>query len=118
MLDRTRHPALARTLAVKPRLILADEPFQALDIQSKARLHSDLLARRERDPFTVLLVTHDVDEAITLSHRVIVFGARPARVRRVIDVGLPWPRNPIQLRSDSDFLQLSATVWQALMETD
>jgi NitT/TauT family transport system ATP-binding protein len=84
--------ALARTLAYQPSILLMDEPFGALDAQTRTRLQNDLLEIWERDRKTVLFVTHSVEEAVFLSDRVVVMTRSPGRIKEVIGVDLPRPR--------------------------
>ncbi len=86
--------AIARSLANEPRILLMDEPFGALDAQTRASMQAHLLGIWESVDVTILFITHDLDEAIYLSDRIIVLGAHPGRVLEVIDVPVPRPRNP------------------------
>jgi NitT/TauT family transport system ATP-binding protein len=99
--------SIARALSVAPRILLLDEPFGALDEMTRDRLNEDLLAIRERDPFTAFFVTHSVAEAVFLSSRVVVLASNPGRVSRVIPVPFPYPR-PAELRESPEFLRLLA----------
>ena len=85
--------AIARALAVDPEILLMDEPFANLDAQTRWILHRDLTRIWEKVRKTILFVTHNVEEAVYLSDRVIVFTARPARVKTEIDVNISRPRN-------------------------
>jgi NitT/TauT family transport system ATP-binding protein len=99
--------SIARALSVAPRLLLLDEPFGALDEMTRDRLNEDLLAIRQRDPFTAFFVTHSVAEAVFLSTRIVVLSANPGRVARVIDVPFGYPR-AAELRERPEFLRLLA----------
>jgi NitT/TauT family transport system ATP-binding protein len=85
--------SLARALAVKPQLLLLDEPFGALDELTRDRLNEDLLHLRAQEGWTVVLVTHSVSEAVFVADRVVLLEPNPGRVRRVFDVPLVYPRN-------------------------
>jgi ABC-type nitrate/sulfonate/bicarbonate transport system ATPase subunit len=84
--------ALARSLATDPHILLMDEPFSRLDAQTRATMHRELLRIHGLRRMSVLFVTHDVEEAVVLAHRIVVLSARPGRVRRQIDLDLPQPR--------------------------
>ncbi len=84
--------SIARAMVTKPRLILMDEPFAALDEITRFKLNNDLLQLKERIGCTVIFVTHSVFESVFLSDRIIVMAARPGRVIREIEVGVPYPR--------------------------
>ncbi|TDA31214.1 MAG: nitrate ABC transporter ATP-binding protein, partial [Hadesarchaea archaeon] len=87
--------AIARALAVDPDLLLMDEPFANLDAQTRWILHQDLTKIWEEVRKTILFVTHNVEEAVYLSDRVIVLTSRPARIKRILRVGLPRPRDKL-----------------------
>jgi NitT/TauT family transport system ATP-binding protein len=92
--------ALARTLAYRPSILLMDEPFGALDAQTRTRLQNDLLGIWERDRKTVLFVTHSVEEAVYLSDRVAVMTRSPGRIKEIIPIALPRPRDRATLLLD------------------
>jgi sulfonate transport system ATP-binding protein len=102
--------ALARGLARKPSVLLLDEPFSALDSFTRLKLQDHLVALWEKSPFTLLLVTHDVDEAVTLSDRIVVMRGRPGRIYREFAVNLPRPRR----RTALEFQILKEEVTAAL----
>ncbi len=101
--------AIARALALKPSILLMDEPFGALDAQTRSLMQELLLSIWERDRLSVLFVTHDIDEAIFLADRICVLATKPGRVRELIDVPLPRPRDFSQ-QMGRDFLQLKQHV--------
>jgi NitT/TauT family transport system ATP-binding protein len=105
--------ALARALVIEPAIILMDEPFAAVDIQTREDLQDELAAIRGRTSQTVLLVTHSVDEAVYLSDRVIVMGKQPGRILATHDITLVNPRTR-QIRSTTAFLSLRDAVSQEL----
>ena len=98
--------AIARALAAEPRVLLMDEPFSSVDALTRLELHALVQELREKQRFTAVLVTHDVDEAVFLADRVVVLSARPSRVARSIETGLPRPRDNIETREDPRFLAL------------
>lgn len=107
--------ALAQVLALQPRLLLMDEPFASLDAIVRNRLTEDLLGWVERERLTVLLVTHDLEEAISLSDVVCLLSGGPrARVRERYDVPLPRPRDMLGARTHPSFAPLLRRVWQDL----
>ena len=85
--------AIARGYAVAPEVLLMDEPFGALDAQTRAQLQEDLLKTWEQEKKTCFFITHDVEEAVLLATRVVVMSARPGRVKEIIPINLPYPRN-------------------------
>jgi NitT/TauT family transport system ATP-binding protein len=86
--------ALARALAMQPKVLLMDEPFAALDVQTRSRMQGHLLEVWRVSSASVLLVTHSIDEALALADRIVVFTARPGRVKHEVAVALPRPRDP------------------------
>ncbi len=105
--------AIARTLAVKPKLLLLDEPFGALDEQTRMLMGDQLLKIWEQTGQTILLVTHSITEAVQLSSRVAVMSFRPGRIKRMIDIDLPRPRSADVIASDA-FGHLRGIIWNEL----
>ncbi|HZP87893.1 MAG TPA: ABC transporter ATP-binding protein [Burkholderiales bacterium] len=108
--------ALARTLIYKPETLLMDEPFSALDAQVRVLMHAELLHLWSGSGATVIFVTHDLDEAITLSDRIVVMSARPGRVKAIKDVDIPRPRDPLTIRGNAEFNRLRNELWTLLKE--
>jgi NitT/TauT family transport system ATP-binding protein len=105
---------LARTLIYEPDTLLLDEPFGALDAQLKLVLHDRLQSLTQLRTMTTLFVTHDLAEAIALADRVIVFSARPGRIKTVRTVPVPRPRNVFTIRFRPEVTALNEELWQAL----
>ncbi|GAB2527359.1 ABC transporter ATP-binding protein [Nocardia heshunensis] len=105
--------ALARALVNRPRLFLLDEPLGKLDALTRATLQGEIARLWERDRFTAVLVTHDVDEALRLADRVVVFTPRPGKVVRDLAIELPRPRD----HDDPEYLRLRRELFTALGET-
>ena len=106
--------SLIRTLAYDPQVILMDETFGALDAQTRMILQGELIRIWTGSRKTILFVTHDLAEAITLGERVILFSKRPGAVTRIYDVPFPHPRDPFELRGASEFAELHAYIWRTL----
>ncbi|WP_342221365.1 ABC transporter ATP-binding protein [Candidatus Fukatsuia endosymbiont of Tuberolachnus salignus] len=107
--------ALAQTLILDPDIILMDEPFSSLDIQTRQLMENELLALWEKKKSAVLFITHDLDEAIALADRVVVLSAGPAtRPIGEFDVSLPRPRDVAEIRSHPDFVALHRNIWDVL----
>lgn len=106
--------ALARALSGRPFLLLMDEPFAALDAQTRIEMQQELLQILAHESMTVLFVTHDLGEAIALSDRVVLLSRRPASIRRIFDIDLPRPRKPVALQANDRFHQLVESIWSEL----
>ncbi len=104
--------AIARTLAVDPEILLMDEPFGALDAQTRNILQEQLLEIWHQEKKKVLFVTHNVDEAVFLSDRVIVMTARPGRIKDIIDINIPRPR----IRTETEVNKVRTTILKSLFE--
>ncbi|HWV23758.1 MAG TPA: ABC transporter ATP-binding protein [Thermomicrobiales bacterium] len=108
--------SIARALAVDPDLLLMDEPFGALDEQTRFLLQEELLRIWERTGKTVLFVTHSIDEALILADKIVVMSSHPGTIRDVIDVPFARPRFLTDVRSDPVFADLFTTTWSILRE--
>ena len=97
--------ALARALVIEPQIVLMDEPFAAVDLQTREALQNELASLRAATSQTMLLVTHSVDEAVYLSDRVIVMGGRPGRIIAIDSIPLEHPRTP-EMRSTAEFITI------------
>jgi NitT/TauT family transport system ATP-binding protein len=105
--------ALARAFLTKPDLLLMDEPFGALDAQTRIVMQEELLDIWREYPKTVLFVTHDIDEAVLLSDRVLVMSDRPGKIQAAIDIPIPRPRDLTQ-KDDPRFLEIRWKIWNLL----
>jgi sulfonate transport system ATP-binding protein len=109
--------SLAAALINEPSILLMDEPFGALDVQTKAMMSNELLALWEQTRPTVIFVTHDLEEAIALADQVVVMTVGPGTVKAVYDIDLPRPRGAVQeIRFDPRFLELHHQIWESLRE--
>lgn len=106
---------LARALATEPEVLLMDEPFAALDAQTRDLMQAELLQIWERTQKTVLFVTHSIEEAAYLSDRVIVMTARPGRTKSILKVNLPRPRD-YEMRLSAEFNDIKADIWNTLKD--
>ena len=102
--------AIARAYAVNPSLLLMDEPFGALDAQTRTQLQAELTKTWQEEKKTCFFITHDVEEAIILATKVIVMSARPGRIKTIIDIDLPYPRTQ-DLKMQKPFLDLKSQIW-------
>jgi NitT/TauT family transport system ATP-binding protein len=107
---------LARALVRQPEILLMDEPFGALDAQTRAVLQDELLSLWGRVKSTVLFITHDLDEAIYLSDLVVIMARRPGRIKQVLEVKLPQPRYEYDARAEAEFARLRSIAWKSIKE--
>jgi NitT/TauT family transport system ATP-binding protein len=108
--------AIGRALVVDPDLLLMDEPFGALDEQTRYLLQEELLRIWDTTGKTVLFITHSIDESITLGDRIVVMTAQPGSIRAVLDVPFPRPRSTADVRSNAEFGSLFSQTWELLRE--
>ncbi len=109
--------ALAQTLILDPKILLMDEPFSALDVQTRSLMGTELLGLWSQNRKSVMFVTHDLEEAIALSDRVVVMSAGPAsRLIGKFPIDLPRPRDVSEIRLTPDFVQLHTLIWSALRD--
>ena len=108
--------ALMRTLVVEPQVLLMDEPFGALDTHTKIDMHEVLLRIWDREQQTVLFVTHDLGEALTLADRIILFSARPGQVKDMFQVDIARPRDAVKVRETPRYAELFQHIWHSLGE--
>jgi NitT/TauT family transport system ATP-binding protein len=109
---------LARALAIRPDVILLDEPFAAVDAQTREILQEELLSLWTRHKQTAVFITHSIDEAITLADRVIVMGARPGRIVKEIPIPIERPRTVASVRRDPHYAGLREEIWELLRNPD
>jgi NitT/TauT family transport system ATP-binding protein len=110
--------SLGRMLAYQPAVMLMDEPFGALDFQTKAAMGRELLRIWETERRSILFVTHDIEEAVALADRVLVFSPRPAHLIAEHRIDFPRPRNLRALRADPAFGAYTSAIWEALGDGD
>jgi NitT/TauT family transport system ATP-binding protein len=108
--------ALAQTLINEPQILLMDEPFSALDVQTRSLMENELLSLWSTTSASVVFVTHDLEEAISLADRVCVITAGPGTVKGIYPIDLPRPRNVAEIRFDPRFVQLYHQIWEDLRD--
>lgn len=102
--------AIARAYAMNPTLLLLDEPFGALDAQTRSQLQAELLVTWEKENKTCFFITHDVEEAVLLAQRVVIMSSRPGRIKRIVDIDIPHPRTQAT-RMEPRFIELKNEIW-------
>lgn len=106
--------ALIRTLVLKPKILLLDEPFSALDFQTRLEVCDDVSNIISEEKKTAILVTHDLNEAISMADRVVVLSPRPATVKKIFDIGLKEYGTPLKRREHKDFSKLFDKIWKEI----
>ena len=107
--------AIARAYAANPEVLLMDEPFGALDAQTRTQLQQELLETWEKEQKTCFFITHDVDEALILGERVIIMSARPGRIKNIVEVDIPYPRDQ-ETKMTPRFLELKNLIWSQVYQ--
>jgi len=107
--------AIARAYAINPKVLLMDEPFGALDAQTRTQLQTELLKTWEKEQKTCFFITHDVEEAIILAQRVIIMSARPGRIKEVVEINIPYPRTQ-ETKMSKEFLDLKNHIWSQVYQ--
>jgi len=106
--------ALIRTLAIKPDILLLDEPFSALDYQTRLAVSNDVYNIIKKEKKTVIMVTHDIGEAISMADKVIILTERPAKIKKIFDISLTNKSSPIENRSCPEFSCYYNKIWKEL----
>lgn len=107
--------AIARAYAADPEVLLMDEPFGALDAQTRTQLQTELLETWEKDQKTCFFITHDVEEAIILAQKVIIMSARPGRIKSIVNIDIPYPRTQ-ETKMTPRFLELKNEIWSQVYQ--
>ena len=107
--------AIARAYATNPQVLLMDEPFGALDAQTRTQLQQELIETWEKERKTCFFITHDVEEAIILGQRCVIMSARPGRVKDIIDIDIPYPRDQAT-KMTPRFLELKNEIWSQVYQ--
>ena len=107
--------AIARAYAAEPEVLLMDEPFGALDAQTRTQLQTELLETWQREKKTCFFITHDVEEAIILAQTVIIMSARPGRIRDIVKINIPYPRTQ-ETKMTKEFMNLKNEIWSQVYQ--
>jgi NitT/TauT family transport system ATP-binding protein len=108
--------AIARAFVTDPGMLLMDEPFAALDAQNRVILQAELVRLWEQTGKTVIYVTHSIEEALLMGDRTVIMTAQPGRIKQIIDVPFPHPRDLLQLSASAEFGKLKLDIWRVLEE--
>ncbi|MBR2708380.1 MAG: ABC transporter ATP-binding protein [Bacilli bacterium] len=104
--------ALIRTLAIKPDILLLDEPFSALDYQTRLAVSDDVYKIIKKENITTIMVTHDISEAVSMADKVIVLTKRPSKIKSIYEIKLKNKKNPIENRKDNNFAYYYDKIWK------
>ena len=107
---------LARAMAINPSVLLMDEPFGALDAQTREMMQEELLRILEGEKKTMIFVTHSIDEAIVLGDRIVVMSRRPGRIQQILPVDIPRPRKILSVRAHPRYIELRNSIWEMLRD--
>jgi ABC-type nitrate/sulfonate/bicarbonate transport system ATPase subunit len=107
---------LARAMAINPSVLLMDEPFGALDAQTREFMQEELLRILENEKKTMLFVTHSIDESIVLGDRIVVMSRRPGRIKEILPVDIPRPRKILSVRAHPQYIELRNSIWEMLKQ--
>jgi NitT/TauT family transport system ATP-binding protein len=107
---------LARAMAINPSVLLMDEPFGALDAQTREMMQEELLRILEGEKKTLVFVTHSIDEAIVLGDRIVVMSRRPGRIQEILPVDIPRPRKILSVRAHPRYIELRNSIWEMLRD--
>jgi NitT/TauT family transport system ATP-binding protein len=110
--------AIARALAYEPQVLLMDEPFAAVDAQTRETLQDELLKIWGKTGKTVLFVTHSIEEAVLLADKVVVMTSRPGRIKDIINIALPRPRSNAEMRASADYSVIVRRIWELMHDKD
>ena len=110
--------ALIRTLALDPEILLLDEPFSALDYQTRIKVCDDVHNIIKSEGKTAILVTHDIAEAISMADRIMILTKRPARIKQLITIDLPKNHTPLQRRENTKFNKFFDLIWKELTDEE
>jgi NitT/TauT family transport system ATP-binding protein len=108
--------AIARAFVTDPAVLLMDEPFAALDAQNRTILQAELIRLWEQSGKTVVYITHSIEEALFLGDRAVIMTAHPGRIKEIIPVPFPHPRDPMELSTTAEFGALKLRIWRVLEE--
>ena len=104
--------ALIRTLAIKPDILLLDEPFSALDYQTRLAVSDDVYKIIKKENITTIMVSHDISEAVSMADKVIVLTKRPSKIKNIYEIKLKNKKTPIENRKDNNFSYYYDKIWK------